>query len=807
MDVLAEEREEQAISVQLAQDRLRKEVEAAIQAVKSEDWDKAAKHVRDAMAALEGYGYPEPKEQDYGYSPPKSTQENALKDASKAIEAKDKEAAIQALERALPKRREQSLSPGESVVGGPVRVALDAGALEVKPGRTYQAVAIRPGEWKGHGLYASPEVLKRNAHKFNGLASFLNPPMQNPGNHGHPALQLLLGIFDNARWDDEEQAIVGDYHLLSTPAAEWFGRLADELIRLKEQDKPAPDVGLSAVPWVLVGDEREDGLREVMDIVSVEQLDAVFRPAAGGELKRIMAAVGPLGGEREADSGQQIAVSSQQLAVSGEQGARSGGRMEEGMEDREQAQKEEEQQGEKVMTAQKEQQVPGADKQVAARVEAFLAAQREALLSARLAASGLPEAFHENVRRSLPEDWAPADLEAAIESQRQVWAALREDDVVRDLVPNAGIRGMTTSLEQIEEAFLALLEGRRPNDGIRPLSGIRELYTLLSGDYEMRGLFQPENVYLANVTSTTMAGMVANALNKVVVNQFQQYPRWWEPIVRVENFNSLQQIKWITLGGIGELPTVAEGAAYTEMTWDDQTETADWVKKGGYLGITLEAIDKDDTRRLRQAPKALAQAAWLSLGRAIASIFTAGGGVGPTMSDGNALFHAAHNNLGASALSYSAWTATRAAMRKQTELNSGERLGGLVVPKFLLVPPDLEGDALTILMSEGQPGTADNDENPWAQGASHDARLQAATRRVIVVDFWTDANDWAAVADPNLYPTIGLGFRYGQTPEIFSVASPTSGLMFTNDVMPVKVRFFFATGPMDWRGLYKHNVA
>jgi hypothetical protein len=28
-----------------------------------------------------------------------------------------------------------------------------------------------------------------------------------------------------------------------------------------------------------------------------------------------------------------------------------------------------------------------------------------------------------------------------------------------------------------------------------------------------------------------------------------------------------------------------------------------------------------------------------------------------------------------------------------------------------------------------------------------------------------------------------------------------------NDTMPVKVRFFFAAGPVDYRGLYKHNVA
>jgi hypothetical protein len=62
------------------------------------------------------------------------------------------------------------------------------------------------------------------------------------------------------------------------------------------------------------------------------------------------------------------------------------------------------------------------------------------------------------------------------------------------------------------------------------------------------------------------------------------------------------------------------------------------------------------------------------------------------------------------------------------------------------------------------------------------------------------------VANPRYYPTVGIAYRYGRVPEVFSVAAPNSGLMFSNDVMPVKVRFFFAVAPMDWRGMYKHNV-
>ena len=92
-------------------------------------------------------------------------------------------------------------------------------------------------------------------------------------------------------------------------------------------------------------------------------------------------------------------------------------------------------------------------------------------------------------------------------------------------------------------------------------------------------------------------------------------------------------------------------------------------------------------------------------------------------------------------------------------------------------------------------------------GDGRAVRLQSARDRVVVVDLWTDTNNWAAAADPMMYPSIGLGFRFGREPELFSVADPGSGLMFTNDVMPVKVRWFFAAGPTDYRGLYKANVS
>ncbi len=371
------------------------------------------------------------------------------------------------------------------------------------------------------------------------------------------------------------------------------------------------------------------------------------------------------------------------------------------------------------------------------------------------------------------------------------------------------VRSMQSSLDQVTVAIEAMLAGTRPAGGIAPMSGIRELYTLLSGDYEMTGMFHPDRVYLANVNTSTMAGLVANALNKRVVNQYQEYPKWWEAAVTEEDFANLQEVKFITLGGIGELPTVAEGAVYTELTWDDQTETATFVKKGGYLGLTMEAIDKDDTRRLQAAPRALAQAAWLTLGKTIAALFTVNSGYGPQVSDTHYAFDASnHGNLGSSAFSHASWVATKIAMMKFAELNSDERLAALTKPYLLWVPVDLEDSAVAELASgEGNIGSADYNVNADALANALTDRLGRARERVIVCPFWTDTADWIAQADPRLYPGLGLGYRYGRVPEVYSVASPTAGLMFTNDTMPIKVRFFFAAGLTDYRAWYKHLVS
>jgi len=652
------------------------------------------------------------------------------------------------------------------------KLTLESGNLLSLPGkgkgegkRTYTARFIRAGRVRtASNKLANIEVTQDallSAHQkglFNKCAVFVD----HAGFWDNPSLDNLAGVTKYSSVNLTEASIEGLISLNSTPAGILAANIIDELL---QDPATAPDVGLSLsfYPiWEMQGSPVPgDNIRRIVDIQHIESIDLVFQPAADG---RILAALST------------YAIKNLEKGLN---------------------QMEPEQEQTQPVD-------PG---------EQWLNQLAKTVTRQVLHFSGLPQQSQDRLAEGLYE--TPGALDEAIGKERSYLASLVESQVINigNTPPRGGqITGMRTGFDRLQLAFDALFNGKTPGNGIQPLTGIRELYLHLSGDYELTGMFQPENVQFANVTSSTMAEMVANVMNKRVQAEFQQYSHWWNPVVIEEDFASLQAIKWITVGGVGDLPTVAEGAAYTELNWDDKSEAASFVKKGGYLGLTLEAIDKDDTGKIRAAPRALAQSAWLTLSKAVSYIFTQASGAGPTLADTYALFESGHhNNLGTSALSIATWNAARLAMRKVTEFYSGERLGALVVPKFLLVPPDLEMTAIQVLASDydytyALANAQAAPVNPNADGNIFNDRLNQARARVIVVDLWTDTNDWAAVCDPRLYPTIGIGYRYGRSPEIFSVASPTAGLMFSNDTMPIKVRFFFAVGPIDYRGMYKANV-
>jgi hypothetical protein len=443
-----------------------------------------------------------------------------------------------------------------------------------------------------------------------------------------------------------------------------------------------------------------------------------------------------------------------------------------------------------------------------AAISDWLETLKTAAATAVIRSSGLPPAVQARLSEGRYE--SGDDVYDAVERARAELAQLNEAGVVRlgGRAPRDWqLRDPLDEARGLVGFFFGAAGAPTPPANMRSFA---DLYVALTGDIHFRGVFDGGRVAFAGATTSTLPNLAVDAMNRVIVQQFQalEHYRWYERVAAVAaNDGRLNEMKWITLGGIGNLPAVGEGAAYTELSVSDARESAAFVKRGGYVGITREMIKNSAIMQLQAIPRALAAAAVRTRSAAVSALFTSNSGVGPTLSqDSTALFHASHSNVATTALGTdaTAWRAARKECFNHTEVGSGKKLG--IFPRFLLVPADLYDTALSILgYGEGMPTTY----APEAEG-----RGFADPRPIpLVVPDWTDATDWAYIVDPAVYPVIQMSYSQAPgggrhpIPELFAVVSETSGLMFTNDTLPIKVRDEFAVGVNGPRGIGKRNVA
>jgi len=315
------------------------------------------------------------------------------------------------------------------------------------------------------------------------------------------------------------------------------------------------------------------------------------------------------------------------------------------------------------------------------------------------------------------------------------------------------------------------------------------------------------------ITTSSMSSIVKNALNVMLACDYAAMQRWWDPIVTTEEVETIDDATLVRVFGFSTLAVVDEGQAYSELAGADEEETASFVKKGGYVGVTLETLlkEKAGVPFLRSIPSRLAKSWYNTLSALNSSVFTCNSAAGPVLTTTGALFNSSatsgaggHANLLTTALDYDAYAAARTAMAKQTDqpLGAGRKL--LIRPKYILLPVDLEAKANAIFGTENKPGSANNDINPYFKECTP-----------IVVPDWTDADNWALVADKAQWPAIyNIFLRGRQVPELFTAGDESSGAMFTNDTLRYKVRWLsyqfsvtYTCAPVaDFRPLHKSNV-
>lgn len=664
-------------------------------------------------------------------------------------------------------------------------------ATQVNDQGEFEILAITAGS--GNGWQFSAEVLQKSLPIWDGVQTFIDHHW-----FGH-SVHDLAGHCHSPSWDEKSKGVKLKLKPIG-PAAPVLVEMGKQI--LGSEDSTKPSVGFSAdVRFSAKG-------RNVHEITRVFSVDLVVNPARGGEfIRQIYQKLQDTGAYIQAPGKESIHMDNENEKLSTTAPVQEALP---GVEHVQQRIQNDTKAVEQLLNVQGQIAELESEAQKARSMRVQMCGQ---FLESALTAAKLPAPMTERLRKQFAGKLFEAEeLTTAIEDSRAMLSELTGASVVQ----GPRIHAMFDSRDKLQAAADDLLGAPRDKEleGLKAakLSGIRELYLMLTGDYDLHGGFDPQRVQLA--TTADFTGLVKNALNKIVVNTWDQLGKagydWWQRIARVEHFNSLQSITGTLVGTVGALPSVAEGAAYTELVVGDSPETADFVKYGGYIPLTLELIDRDESRKLAAYPRELAAAGLRKISALVSAIFTDNSGVGPTMADTSALFNAdavtaagGHANLLTGALSAAQWDAVSTAIYNQPMLiknasghyGTGPRMA--INPRFLLVPRALQLTGMKILYP-----TLENAANIYSENMQ-----RGQPGDVITVPEWTDANDWAAACDPLIAPAIYVGERFGIMPEIFIAGDNLSPAVFTNDEHRLKVRHFLACWVNDFRPLHKSNVA
>ncbi len=248
---------------------------------------------------------------------------------------------------------------------------------------------------------------------------------------------------------------------------------------------------------------------------------------------------------------------------------------------------------------------------------------------------------------------------------------------------------------------------------------------------------------------------------------------------------------------------MAKGPPTPSWAWPIRL-SGGWGKYGGYVGLTLEMFERDQTHKLRQYPFKLASAALRRISALVGEVFTANAGVGPVMADTYNVFDTLHHgNLSTSALDSAAWEAASSAIYNQSMLvKTGGAAPKLALDaRYLIVPRAQRLTAMRILYPSFEREASIFAEN-LQRGEMGDV-ITCPNER-------TRRQRWAASPQPDRSKAgagLILGERFGLLPEIYISDSETSGALFTNDELRMKVRHWVSVFVADYRPLYKSNVA
>ena len=277
-----------------------------------------------------------------------------------------------------------------------------------------------------------------------------------------------------------------------------------------------------------------------------------------------------------------------------------------------------------------------------------------------------------------------------------------------------------------------------------------------------------------------------NAMHKVLQNAYATAAHTWINFCAIGSVSDFRAHPRYRVGSLGNLAVVGEGGEYKNVAIPDGEKASISARKyGNIVSLTTEMIVNDDLNAFMGVAMTQGAAAARTVEAAVYALLAENAGLGPTMGDGDTLFHANHGNIGAAAaISVASIDADRVLMGSQTDVSGNDFLD--LRPSVLLVPLSLGLTARGILAAEFDDDSQKNQRKPNGVRNLYETIVDtprlSGTRRY-------------SFADPATAPVIEVAFLDGRRdPEVRIEEG------FRSDGIDYRVKHVFGIAATDYRG-------
>ncbi|MGN6518756.1 MAG: ClpP-like prohead protease/major capsid protein fusion protein [Dokdonella sp.] len=296
---------------------------------------------------------------------------------------------------------------------------------------------------------------------------------------------------------------------------------------------------------------------------------------------------------------------------------------------------------------------------------------------------------------------------------------------------------------------------------------------------------------LAAQTTSDFPILLENVLHKMLLNAYALASFTWNRFCATGTLSDYRPHNRYHLSSFSDLKEVNEHGEYESgVLGDGAKETIQGKRKGRILRITPEILVNDDIGAISRPTIALSQAAGRTIEKDVYAMFGLNSGNGPTMSDGNPLFHSSHGNIAGTgaAPTNTSVDAARQQMSKQMDVGNNDYLD--LTPAIWLGPTSLGSVARTVNEAQYDVTVSNKFQVPNV--------VRGLFRDVIDSPRLADTV-WYALADPNIEPVFEVAFLDGvQTPTLEQQSE------FNTDALAWKVVHRYGVAAVGWRGIVKN---